>query len=192
MKHNILALIAAFPLLACTPAGDKADTGEAIAEGAGLGDGPTGRVGRPVARGADQGPIPANINEGVEPASNEAANNSVAAPAPATKPTMIPAQFHGRWGLNVNDCKPEFASAAKGLMVVNDSRLTFYESRGTLDRIDNWTPANRFTANYGFSGEGQEWERVITLERTGSRLRRTETAGEEGPVDLTYTACPTR
>jgi hypothetical protein len=73
---------------------------------------------------------------------------------------------------------------------VNDSRLTFYESRGTIDRIDRWTPANRFTANYGFSGEGQTWERVITFERSANKLRRTEQGGEEGPVDLTYTACP--
>ena len=109
--------------------------------------------------------------------------------APA-KPTSIPDQFHGRWALTANDCKPEYASAAKGLMVVNDSRLTSYESRGTLDRIDAWTPANRFTANYGFSVEGMTWERVITLERNGNRLRRTEKGGEEGPVDLTYTACP--
>lgn len=188
MKHNILVLIVALPLLACTPAGDKADTGEAIAKGAGVGDGPTGRVGGPVSRGAEKGPIPDNIDEGLEPATNEA----VATTAPAGKPTMIPAQFRGRWGINENDCKPERASDAKGLMVVDDSRLTFYESRGTLDRIDAWTPVNRFTANYGFTGEGQSWERVITLERTGSRLRRTEKGGEEGPVDLTYTACPVR
>lgn len=186
MKHNFLALIAALPLLACTPAGDKADTGEAIAEGAGVGDGPTGKVGRPVARGADKGPIPSDIDEGLNPA-----NETAPPTGPAAKPTTIPARFHGRWGLNANDCKPERASDAKGLMVVNDSRLTFYESRGTLRRIDAWTPANSFTANYAFSGEGMSWERVITLERTGSTLRRTETGGEEGPVDLTYTACPT-
>lgn len=182
--RNILVLLAALPLIACTPAGDKADSGEAIARDAGVGDGPTGRVGDPVARGADKGPIPENIDEGIEPAVNQAA------PASAAKPTMIPSQFHGRWALTLNDCKPEFASAAKGLMVVNDSRLTFYESRATPDRIDTWTPANRFTANYGFSGEGMTWERVVTLERTGSKLRRTEKGGEEGPVDLTYTACP--
>lgn len=185
MIRNLFPLLAALPLIACTPAGDKAATGEVIAQQGGVGDGPTGRVGKPVARGADKGPIPANIDEGVEPMPKAAANQ--AAPA---KPTAIPARFHGRWGLTANDCKPEYASAAKGLMVVNDSRLTFYESRGTLDRIDTWTPANRFTANYGFSGEGMTWERVITLERDGDRLRRTETGGEEGPVDLTYIACP--
>jgi hypothetical protein len=192
VNRNILSLLAALPLLACTPAGDKADTGEAIAEGAGLGDGPTGRVGNPVARGADNGPIPANIDEGLEPAGNNTQNQAAAAPATSAKPTAIPALFKGRWGLNANDCKPERASDAKGLMVVGDDRLTFYESRAALDRVDAWTPVTRLTASYNFTGEGQEWQRVITLERNGARLRRTETGGEEGPVDLTYTACPTR
>lgn len=183
--RNFAWLLAAFPLVACTPAGDKADTGEVIAQQGGVGGGPTGRVGKPVAKGAEKGPIPENIDEGIKQTANNAAEQ-----ATPPKPTAIPAQFHGRWGLTANDCKPEYASAAKGLMVVNDSRLTFYESRGTLGRIDAWTPANRFTANYGFSGEGMTWERVITLERNGSKLRRTETGGDEGPVDLTYSACP--
>jgi hypothetical protein len=142
-----------------------------------------------VSRGAEKGPIPADIDQGIEPAANNIAAASVSSAA-APKPTMVPALFQGRWGLTANDCKPEFASAAKGLMVVNDSRLTFYESRATLDRIDSLTPANRLTANYRFSGEGMNWERVITLERNGSQLRRTERGGDEGPVDLTYTACP--
>lgn len=67
MTRNLLPLLAALPLLACTPAGDKADTGEAIAEGAGVGEGPSGRVGDPVAKGAENGPIPADIDEGLEP-----------------------------------------------------------------------------------------------------------------------------
>ncbi len=184
MTRSFIALLAALPLIACTPAADKADTGEVVAKEGGVGDGPTGRVGNPVARGADKGPIPDDIDEGVENAANQTA------PDAATKPTSIPTRFHGRWGLTANDCKPEFASAAKGLMVVGDRQLTFYESRGTLDRIDSWTPANRFTANYGFSGEGMTWERVITFERNGAKLRRTEKGGDEGPVDLTYTACP--
>lgn len=179
--RNLLPLLAALPLLACSPSSDKADAGEAIARDAGVGDAPTGRVGRPVSRSAENAVIPDNINEGIEPPPEQAI---------AAKPTNVPEQFRGRWGLTANDCKPEFASAAKGLMVVNDSRLTFYESRATLDRIDSLTPANRLTANYRFSGEGMNWERVITLERNGSQLRRTERGGDEGPVDLTYTACP--
>ena len=186
--RNFLSLLAALSLLACTPAGDKADTGEAIAEGAGIGGGPTGRSGDPVARGAENGPIPANIDEGVEPGPQVEDTDLTPSQIETAKPTMIPAQFHGRWGLTAADCKG--GAAAKGLLTIDDSRLVFYESRGVLDRIDAWQPANRFTANYGFRGEGQQWERVITLEQTGSTLRRTEQGGEEGPVDLSYRACP--
>lgn len=182
MTHKLFALAAAFSLLACTPAGDKADTGEAIAEGAGMGNRPSGRVGDPVAREARNVSIPANIDEGVEPPA------PLGQPTSPPRPTNIPEQFRGRWGLNAADCRG--GAAAKGLLTIDDSRLIFYESRGVLERIDNWIPANRFTANYGFRGEGQEWERIVTLERTGTRLRRIETGGEEGPVDLTYGACP--
>lgn len=185
MMRNLFLGLAALPLLACTPAADKADTGEAIARDAGVGDAPTGRRGSPVARGADRGPIPVDIDEGLEPSPDQATNSSVA----AARPTMIPAQFHGRWGLVAADCTSTRGDA-KGLLTIDAGRLVFYESRGVLDRIDTWSPVNRFTAKYGFTGEGMEWERVITLERNGSKLRRTERGGEEGRVDLTYTACP--
>lgn len=189
MTRKRFLLLPMLILAACTPAGDKAEHGEAVAEGAGLGDAPTGRSGDPVAKGAEKGPIPANIDEGLEPAPASTTNEVAAQNGATGKPTMIPAQFHGRWGLVAADCTSTQGDA-KGLLTIDDSRLLLFESRGVLDRIDAWTPANRFTANYGFRGEGQEWERVITLERTGNKLRRTETGGEEGPVDLTYSACP--
>lgn len=185
MKHRFLPLLAVLPLLACTPARDKADTGEAIAEGAGLGDGPTGRVGRPVAKGAEKGPIPNNIDEGIEPApvvDNGAIESTAAA--------VIPALFRGRWALTEADCKGD--AAAKGLLTIEESSLLFYESRGVLDRIASNSPSTRLTADFRFTGEGQQWSRAVTLQRDGSRLRRMESGGEEGPVDLTYTACPSR
>lgn len=178
MRNLPLLLLAAFALPSCRPASDQAATGETMAEQGAVGGEPTGKSGDPVLREAENAAIPANIDEGVEPQNRTAA-----------LPTMIPDQFHGRWGINANDCKPERASDAKGLMVVNDSRLTFYESKGTLDRIDSNSPPNVFVANYGFSGEGMSWERVIRLERKGNKLRRTEEGGEQGPVDLTYTYC---
>ena len=54
---------------------------------AGVGDGPTGKVGRPVARGADKGPIPSDIDEGLNPA-----NETAPPTGPAAKPTTIPAR----------------------------------------------------------------------------------------------------
>ena len=180
--RNMCLVLPLLVLTACQPANDKAATGEAIAEGAGLGDRPTGRSGDPVAKGANRGPIPANIDEGIEP---------LPAPvpaAPAALPADIPDQFRGRWSINAADCQG--GAAAKGLLTIEDRRLVFYESRGVLERIDGNSPANVLTANYGFSGEGMEWQRAIKLERTGNKLRRTEQGGEEGPVDLTYTSCP--
>jgi hypothetical protein len=83
--RNLLILLSAIPLLACTPAGDKADTGEAMAEGAGVGDGPTGRSGDPVAKGAENGPIPANIDEGLEPVPEQA---NQASPVNGAEPAL--------------------------------------------------------------------------------------------------------
>jgi len=178
MMRQLGSVIILLALAGCKPASDQADTGEAIARDAGVGARPTGPVGRPVSRAAEIATIPRDIDEGLEPK-----------PQTPPKPTSIPEQFRGRWGLTVNDCQPG-RSDAKGLLTIDDRRLIFYESRGVLDRVDDWTPVNTFTANYGFQGEGMNWERLITLQRFGKTLHRTEQGGEEGPVDLTYTACP--
>lgn len=181
--RNLFPVFVALPLLACTPAGDKADTGEAIAQGAGVGDGPSGRVGRPVAKGAEKGPIPANINEGLDP---PAANEAEVAAGPVT----IPAAFRGRWGINAADC--EGGAAAKGLLTIEDKRLVFYESRGTLDRVTPSQSPDRFVASYRFTGEGQQWVRTEALTVAGNRLERRAdpVSGQSEPVtSLTYTRC---
>jgi len=113
----------------------------------------------------------------------------ISRPTTTSSPTSIPAQFHGRWGLNKADCTSTRGDA-KGLLTINDARLTFYESRGTLAKVLGAT-ANSFDARYGFSGEGQSWDRVERLTRTNDKLqRRTDAqAGQEPPVNLTYTRC---
>ena len=113
-----------------------------------------------------------------------------ATPTKATPlPTSIPASFHGRWGINRADCISTRGDA-KGLLTINDARLTFYESRGTPTRVLGAT-ANSFDANYAFTGEGQTWERVERLKLVNDRLqRRTDAApGQEPPVNLTYKRC---
>ena len=108
---------------------------------------------------------------------------------PAKLPTQIPDQFHGRWGLTAADCTSTRGDA-KGLLTINEARLTFYESRGTLDRVIAATDTS-FDANYGFLGEGQSWEREERLKMVDGQLqRRTDAApGQEPPVNLTYTRC---
>ena len=76
MRSLLLASVL-LALSACQPANDKSDTGEAIARDAGVGDAPTGRSGRPIARSAENVSIPANIDEGVEPASDTNLSNDV-------------------------------------------------------------------------------------------------------------------
>ena len=123
------------------------------------------------------------------PPSNTSATNADSATTPATLPTSIPAQFHGRWGLTGADCTSTRGDA-KGLLTINDARLTFFESKGTLDKVLGATASN-FDANYGFLGEGQSWERVERLKLVNDKLnRRTDTqAGQEPPVNLTYERC---
>ena len=113
--------------------------------------------------------------------------NNVA--APATLPTAIPAPFRGRWALVPADCTSTKGDA-KGLLTINDTRLTFYESRGTLAKVIGAT-ADSFDARYNFSGEGQTWQRTERFKLVGGKLQRRTDAepDQEPPVNLTYSRC---
>jgi hypothetical protein len=111
-------------------------------------------------------------------AGNEAADDSEDSPSTAS----IPAQYRGRWGMNVNDCDPS-RSDAKGLMTVEANRLRFYESVGTLQE-QRPAIATSFSGMFSFMGEGQTWERVVTLTRTGDTLKRADSEGS-----FTYRRC---
>ena len=121
---------------------------------------------------------------------NMAPSEMVAANSTSPLPTSIPAKFQGRWGLTKADCTSTRGDA-KGLLTISDARLTFYESKGTLDKVLGATDTS-FDGKYGFRGEGQEWERVERFKLVDANLnRRTDAAaGQEPPVDLTYLRCP--
>ena len=127
--------------------------------------------------------------ETLPPNDSSAPAQGTPAATPTNLPTSIPARFHGRWGINKADCTSTRGDN-KGLLTINDARLTFYEAKGTLDKVLGAT-ATSFDASYGFSGEGQSWDRVERLTRTAEKLRRRTdaAAGQEPPVDLTYTRC---
>ena len=72
---------------------------------------------------------------------------------------------------------------AKGLITIADRGIRFYESTATL-REQRPAIATSFAGHYGFTGEGQTWQKVVTLTRTGDTLRR---ADDEG--SYTYTRC---
>ncbi len=112
------------------------------------------------------------------PVLNEAEDDSENSPSP----NFIPAQYRGRWGINVADCDPK-RSDNKGLMTVGDKTIKFYESVAGLQEIRP-AIATSFSGTYVFEGEGQTWERVITLTRTGDTLKRAQ-----ADANLTYKRC---
>ena len=193
MKYLIVVSLVA--LAACGPTGDRADADRASGEQAvGVTDPPgpmanaARRSGDPVAKGAQNVVIPANV---VAPAQTP----PVTAPkidsvAPTSPSTSIPDQFHGRWGLTAADCTSTRGDN-KGLLVIGRKQLSFFEAKGTLARVIEVPAPNRFDASFNFTGEGMTWTRTERFDvNLDSLRRRTDQApGGEPPVDLNYTRC---
>ena len=115
--------------------------------------------------------------------------NAENAAASATGSNLIPTAFRGRWGLAPADCTSTKGDA-KGLLTIADTRLTFYESKGTFVKMLGAT-ATSFDARYSFMGEGQTWKRTERLKLVDGKLQRRTDAepGQEPPVNLTYSRC---
>ncbi len=116
--------------------------------------------------------------------------NEIDEPADAPPAAPIPAALHGRWGLVPADCTSTRGDA-KGLLTIDATMLRFYESRGTLIRIVETEPS-RIVADFAFSGEGQTWQRRMTLDAqdNGQTLIRGESGGDGAmPGPLRYRKC---
>jgi hypothetical protein len=100
-------------------------------------------------------------------------------PAPA-----IPAALQGRWGLTPADCVAA-PGDAKGLLVITPGELRFYESRA-VPSPGVQIASDSIRGNFLFTGEGQNWTKVETLERRKEKLVRTET---EPTASYTYAKC---
>ncbi len=121
---------------------------------------------------------------------NRGQTNEIDEPADAPAATAIPAALHGRWGLVAADCTSTRGDA-KGLLTIDATMLRFYESRGTLIRIAETEPS-RIVADFAFSGEGQTWQRRMTLDvqDNGQTLIRRESGGDGAmPGPLRYRKC---
>ena len=95
---------------------------------------------------------------------------------------FFPAQYRGRWGMVRADCDPK-RSDNKGLITIADTTVKFYES---LVNLKEQRPAiaTSFSGLFAFTGEGQNWEKVMTFTRTGDTLKRADSDG-----NFTYTRC---
>lgn len=111
------------------------------------------------------------------PELNEADDAGSEQPSPPDTPEsrMIPDQYRGRWGMVEADCDRE-RSDAKGHILIGERTIAFYESRATL-RERRPAVATAFSGLFAFTGEGQQWEKVMTLSRDGDRLTRSDSDG---------------
>jgi hypothetical protein len=84
----------------------------------------------------------------------------------------IPPRFQGRWGLVPADCTSTRGDN-KGLMTVGRDRLSFYESRASVSKIEALSPTE-LKVSLAFTGEGQEWtqDTPLVLEQNGNVLTR--------------------
>ena len=132
------------------------------------------------AANADIEMLPPSEESGAPAVENSGNGNTVGRVTPGA--AVIPAQYRGRWGMVAADCTSTRGDA-KGLIDVNGTAIKFYESRATL-KEQRPAIATSFSGLYGFTGEGQTWEKVVTLTRTGDTLKR---ADDEGSYD--YKRC---
>ena len=115
---------------------------------------------------------------------NEADDAGSTLPSPPGTPesAMIPAQYRGRWGMNPADCD-QARSDNKGMITIGERSVRFYETTGTL-KEQRPAIATSFSGLFAFTGEGQSWERVLTLTRTGDTLNRAD-----DDANYTYRRC---
>jgi hypothetical protein len=109
-------------------------------------------------------------------------------PKPAASPFAasgkIPAALQGRWGLVPRDCTTTLGDA-KGLLIVNDRELRFYESRAVPGANVQVGPSS-MSGDFHFTGEGQTWSKYEAFQLQQDKLVRTETNPAKS---LTYVQC---
>jgi hypothetical protein len=128
---------------------------------------------------SESGGLPIELNSGSD-ASNAVGDLDDRGSEP--KAAMIPAQYQGRWGMVAADCTSTRGDA-KGLISITGDKIRFYESTATL-KEQRPAIATSFAGLFGFTGEGQTWEKAMTFTRSGDTLTRAESEG-----NFTYKRC---
>ena len=118
--------------------------------------------------------LPPSDEAGAPASENGMTAGNNMADEPST-PDSIPSQYRGRWGMVAADCTSTRGDD-KGLITINEGSIKFYEARATL-KEQRPAIATSFSGLYGFTGEGQTWEKVVTLTRTGDTLKRADDEG---------------
>lgn len=101
----------------------------------------------------------------------------------------IPAAIQGRWALKAADCQAKRGADLTAL-TIDATSLSFYESHGELAHIRE-RGATRLVADYKFSGEGDEWDRLmqLTVSDGGKMLVRRDYGEGAATEPMRYTRC---
>lgn len=164
-RNSILPALLVLALAACQQPADESnitiDNGVNAAEAA----------------AADIEALPPSEESGPPAALDSGSSTNQADDAGSGDPNLalIPAQYRGRWGMVAADCTSTRGDA-KGLIAIGDTSIRFYESTGTLKR-QRPAIATSFSGLYGFTGEGQTWDKIVTLTRNGDTLQRADDDG---------------
>lgn len=106
-----------------------------------------------------------------------------------TGDTAIPSAIQGRWALKAADCAAKRGTDLTAL-TIDAKSLAFFESHGELAHVRERS-ANRIVADYKFSGEGMDWDRLmqLTVVDNGKTLVRRDYGEGAAGEALRYTRC---
>lgn len=110
-------------------------------------------------------------------------------PGIGTGEAVIPAMIRGRWALKAADCQAKRGTDLTAL-VIDAKTLRFFESAGELARVRERS-TTRLVADYKFSGEGEDWDRLmqLTVEDGGKTLVRHDYGEGAAPEPMRYSRC---
>ena len=110
-------------------------------------------------------------------------------PGIGTGEAVIPAMIQGRWALKAADWQAKRGTDLTAL-VIDAKTLRFFESAGELARIRERS-TTRIVADYKFSGEGEDWDRLmqLTVEDGGMTLVRRDYGEGAVPEAMRYSRC---
>ena len=125
--------------------------------------------------------------EGAQSGPEVAAANDT---TPAAMEGTIPLALQGRWGINAADCTTTRGDD-KGLLVIDGQTLRFYESRATLESVDE-NADSHLDGVFAFSGEGSTWKRrfILDVQDNGATLVRQDHGDDAQPDPVRYARCP--
>ena len=146
----------------------------------------------PVSEDANSSSLPAPAtSDAREPNGTPPQPNSADAPQPtpanSAEPQAVgkfPRALQGRWGMVPEDCTSTRGDA-KGLLVIGETEMLFYESRA-VPSANVETSTNSISGDFSFTGEGMSWTKFQSLEVRDGKLVRTESSPM---TSYTYARC---